>query len=152
MPRKVGKTGWQGAPRVITKNDQPSETIVSDAHLADINNIMRTFARDGVGILDEAVLQFGDVSDFTDLADALNQARKAEVEFLKLPSKVREVFNHDVAQWLDTAHDADKRQALVEKGFLLPLETIQEGAKEGSNKPQAGGEAENAGGAAEPAE
>lgn len=116
--RVVGDVDSMGRARVQTINDDPSETVQSDAHLADMNIIMRRFSQEGMADLDEADLQFRDVSEFTDLADALNQAREAEVLFMKLPSKVREVFNHDVAVWLDTAHDDDKRDALVAAGFL----------------------------------
>ncbi len=113
---------YRGKRRVQTHNDEPSETIQSDAHLADIGNIMAHFGQTGQDMLDEADLMFADVSEFTDLADAMNQAKEAEVEFMKLPSKVREVFDHDVATWLDTAHDQEKRNALVAAGFLEPLE------------------------------
>ncbi len=116
--RKVGKLDSRGRSRVQTVNNDPSETVQSDAHLADINQIMKTFAVGGFEALAEADLQFMDVSEFTDLADALNQTREAELQFMKLPSKVREIFDHDVAVWLDTAHDEDKRDALVEGGFL----------------------------------
>jgi len=109
---------YLGRERVQTINDGPSETIQSDAHLADLNTIMRQFEDSGMNMLDETKLMFADVSEFTDLQDALNQARAAEVEFMKLPSKVREVFDHDVAVWLDSAHDEEKRDALVKAGFL----------------------------------
>lgn len=108
----------RGRPRVQTMNDEPSMTVQSDAPLADIKNIMKQFLQGGQQMLDEADLLFADVSEFTDLADAMNQARDAEVIFMKLPSKVREVFDHDVAVWLDSAHDVDKRDALVAAGYL----------------------------------
>ncbi len=116
--RNVAKLDSRGRKRFQTVNKDPSETVQSDAHLADIHNIMRSYGQQGMEMLDETKLQFRDVTGFSDLADALNQAREAEVEFLKLPSKVREIFDHDVAVWLDTAHDQDKRAALVEQGFL----------------------------------
>lgn len=116
--RKVGKIDHRGNPRVQTVNEDPSETVQSDAHLTEIGNIMKSFGAEGIDILDEVDLMFKDVTEFTDLADALNQAKVAELQFLKLPSKVREVFQHDVAVWLDTAHDEDKRQALVDAGFI----------------------------------
>ncbi len=116
----------RGRPRVQTINTEPSMTVQSDAHLADIQNIMKQFGIGGIEMLDETQLTFADVSDFTDLADALNQAKVAEVEFLKLPSKVREIFDHDVATWLDTAHDEEKRDALVQAGFLKRKDVLEE--------------------------
>ncbi len=122
--RTVGLVDSKGRDRVQTVNNEPSMTVQSDAHLADMNTIMESFAAGGLQALDEADLMFRDVSEFTDLRDALDQAREAEVEFMKLPSKVREVFEHDVAVWLDTAHDADKRQALVTAGFLTATPVV----------------------------
>lgn len=116
--RKVGKKDYLGRDRVQTVNEEDSMTVQSDAHLADVNRIMKEFGLDGSAMLDETALIFADVSEFTDLQDALNQAKVAENEFMKLPSKVREIFGHDVAVWLDTAHDEDKRAALVAAGFL----------------------------------
>ncbi len=117
--RQVGNVDSRGKPRVQTVNDDPSETIQSEAHLADINRILGAYSTvDMRDMLDETELVYADVSEFTDLADALNAAKLAEKQFLTLPSKVREVFDHDVAVWLDTAHDEDKRAALVEAGFL----------------------------------
>ncbi len=120
--RKVGVEDSRGKPRFQTVNDDPSMTVQSDAHLADLRHIMAQFEETGLDSLKEADLQFKDVSEFTDLRDALDQARQAETEFLKLPSKVREVFDHDVAVWLDTAHDEDKRDELVRRGYLKPRE------------------------------
>jgi len=122
--RKVGKKDSRGRDRVQTVNEDPSETLQSDAHLADINKIMAQWEKTGGlgNILDNAEMMFLDVTEFEDLADALNQAKSAEVEFLKLPSKVRELFDHDVATWLDTAHDPEKREAMRERavkaGFI----------------------------------
>ncbi len=116
--RIVGDIDSRGKPRVQTVNDGESMTVQSDAHLADIQNIMAQYAETGMESLDEADLVYKDVSEFTDLQDAFAQAALAEIEFMKLPSKVREVFEHDVAVWLDTAHDEDKRDALVERGYL----------------------------------
>lgn len=125
--RLVGDSDFFGRARVQTVNEDPSETIQSDAHLADIHNILDRFGVGGMEMLDETKLQFRDVSEFTDLADAMNQAKEAEREFLKLPSKVREVFNHDVATWLDTAYDDDKREALVNAGWIKDKRAPEDG-------------------------
>lgn len=101
-----------------THNTLPSKTVQSDAHLADIGEIMRKFRISGDINLDGAEGMFLDVSGFTDFADVQRQTVEATAVFMKLPSKVREIFNHDVADWLDTAYDADKRERLVTAGFL----------------------------------
>ncbi len=120
MGRKVATKNGRGQLRkqYQTHNTDPSETIQSDAHLADINQILRDFARDGIKTLDEADLLFMDVSEFTDFQDLQNQNLVANQHFMSLPSKVREIFGHSLAVFLDTAHDQDKRDALVEAGFL----------------------------------
>lgn len=109
-------------------NDDPSMTIQSDAHDADITHILKKYKQVGiVDHLNNAQGLFMDVTQFTDLADAMRQSKVAEVEFLKLPSKVREIFNHDVADWLDAAHDPEKRAQLEADGFIeRKTETIPE--------------------------
>lgn len=122
--RLVGVEDSRGFPRVQTVNELDSETVQSDAHLADIHQIMRTFELDGLQNLEQADLMFKDVSEFTDLADAMAQAREAEVVFLRLPAPVRLIFENDVAVWLDAAHDEEKQDALVEAGYLKRVEPV----------------------------
>lgn len=115
--------------RVQTVNDEPSRTIQSDINQADIHHIIDKFAR--TGIVDEMARvdsAFLDVSEFTDYADLRRQTADAEQQFLSLPSKLREVFDHDVYTWLDAAHDPEKLDALRPKleklglSFLAPKE------------------------------
>lgn len=117
--RQVSTEGdARGRPRVITPIVGESMTVQSDAHLADITNILAQYGVTGMESLNEAELEYADVSEFGDYADVMRQMAEAETAFLKLPSKVREVFGHDVAVWLDSAHDQEKRDALVAAGFL----------------------------------
>lgn len=109
----------RGKPRVQTVNDDESMTVQSDGARADINKILREFKE--VGILENLnamQAEFADISDFVDYKDALGNAMQAEADFMTLPSKVREMFNHDVAEFLDTAHDPEKRDALVAAGII----------------------------------
>lgn len=110
---------YRGKPRVQTINTEPSMTVQSDAHKADIKEILKKYKSVGiVEHLNESEAQYADISQFTDYADAVRNVKLAEREFLELPSKVREIFNHDVSNWLDTAHDPDKRQALIDAGYI----------------------------------
>lgn len=112
-----------------TVNDMESMTVQSDAHKADISNILSKY-KQGLIVdhLNDAEAIFMDVSEFTDFADAMRQSKVAEVSFMKLPSKVREIFHHDVAEWLDAAHDPEKRDALVEAGFIEgPKKVVESG-------------------------
>lgn len=114
-----------GRPRskYQTVNDLPSCTVQADSDKADINKILKRYA--AVGIQEQLNLteaHFPDVSEIGDFQDVMQTARAAEREFMKLPSKVREIFKHDVANWLDTAHDQEKRASLIEKGIIQPVE------------------------------
>jgi len=125
MTEKVQKD-HRGRPRKLyqTVNLEPSLTVQSDAPQADIRQILKKY--DALGIVDHLNLteaSFQDVTAFTDYADVFRTAKSAESEFMKLPSKVREAFDHDVANWLDTAHDPEKRALLREKGILPPDES-----------------------------
>lgn len=145
----------RGRVRVQTLNDLPSETVQSDAPAASIREILKQYAVGGMGSLDGVEAFYADISEFVDYKDALDNAKAAEVDFLKLPSKVREIFDHDVAVWLDTAHDEDKRDALVAGGFLKARltpsgEAGPETPRERRAEKGASGEAEDAGGIDDP--
>jgi len=100
-------------PRVQTVNTLPSVTVQSDLVRSDIRHILAKYKQTGVvEHMRNVDLEFRDVSEFPDFADLMLQSKEAEKVFLRLPSKVREVFDHDVAVWLDCAHDADKLKAL----------------------------------------
>ncbi len=106
-----------------THNTMPSVTVQADSEKADINKILKRYKE--VGIMEKLDLteaHFPDVTEIGDFQDVMQTARMAEEEFMKLPSKVREIFKHDVANWLDTAHDQEKRASLIEEGVLKPVE------------------------------
>ncbi len=103
----------------------------SDAHKADISHILKQYGQVGIiENLNRADAKFLDITEFTDFADAMRQAKMAEMDFMKLPSKVREIFNHSAEEWLDTAHDQDKRDALVEAGIIEGPPKVVETKKE----------------------
>ncbi|AJK28303.1 putative minor capsid protein [Eel River basin pequenovirus] len=113
--------------RVRTKNDLESKTVRSELVRSEIKHILAQYEQTGViDHLANVDLQFRDVSEFTDFADLMRQTKIAEMEFMKLPSKLREVFNHDVNEWLDVAHDPEKLEAkrpqLEKLGVLDPKE------------------------------
>lgn len=89
-----------------TTFEKESLTVQSDAHLADIQEILKSYGVVGMqSMLDQAEVQFMDISDFSDYATMMNHVKTAEREFMKLPSAIRGQFNHDVFTWLDSAHD-----------------------------------------------
>ncbi len=108
-----------------SENEGPSETIQSHAAQGNIQEILKRYKQVGiVENLNQAQAQFLDVTAFDDFADVMRQAGEAQQKFMELPSKVREIFNHDVAEWLDTAHDDDKRAALVAAGWIEDPEVV----------------------------
>ncbi len=114
---------YRGRPRVQTINDLPSETIQSESDQTDIKKILKKYRE--VGIIEHLNLTestFADVTSFTDYGDVIRTAKEAELQFMQLPSKIREKFNHDTALWLDTAHDEAKRLQLLEEGTIKTLE------------------------------
>lgn len=123
----------RGKPRVQTVNDLPSLTVQSDQKAADINEILYSAAGIGVGEhLRDVELRYMDVSEFTDFSDMMRQMRIAEAEFMSLPSKVREKFNHDVAEWLDAAHESPEvRDALATEVGESSTAVAAEGATGG---------------------
>lgn len=111
---------YRGKPRVQTVNDEPSLTVQADTLQTDIQEILRPYSPAGLAVmLDDAELVYADVSDYSDYADMMRNAKLAEAEFMKLPSKVREVFEHDVMNWLDAANDPEKRSRYLEKVGLV---------------------------------
>lgn len=124
-------------PRTRTLNELPSETVQAEKDQADIRKIIQTYERNGVLINPSRVdLTFRDVTEFSDFADLMLQSKAAETEFMRLPSKVREVFDHSVAKWLDAAHDPEKLAALRPRLETLGvLEPIPEPPREPSAAP-----------------
>lgn len=99
-------------PRVPTPVDEESKTQKNQADQADIGHIIKRFQMTGVPPMATVDRLFRDVSEFEDFADLMRQTKVAEAEFMSLPSKVREVFGHDVMNWLDAAHDREKFEAV----------------------------------------
>lgn len=100
-------------PRVQTVNTEPSMTVQSDVMRTDIRHILAKYKQVGmIEHMKDVDLQFRDVTEFADFADLMIQSKIAEQSFMKLPSKVREVFDHDVSKWLDAAHDGDELEKL----------------------------------------
>lgn len=101
-------------------NDE-SLTVQSQKRESDISFILDRFKKTGIiEQLNVTAASFRDVSELGDFADVFNLAKEAEEQFMRLPPQVRSIFDHDVANWLDSAHDPEKRQALIDAGFVEP--------------------------------
>lgn len=129
-----------------TFNTEESRTVQSDRDRADIRKIMQKFRQ--VGVVDHMAAAAGvykDVSAFDDYQDVMLSAKSAEEKFMELPSKLREVFGHDVAEWLDCAHDKEKMDAkipeLVKGGWIEAVEASSGGEGDPSSPPATAEEA-----------
>ena len=119
MPRVVGSIDARGKDRVQTTDFGKSLTVQADKKKADIQEILKQYSQTGVvQHMTEVEGQYLDVSEFTDYSDMMVQLAEAEAHFMSLPSKFREAFDHDVAKWLDAAHDpAAVHDAMVAAGM-----------------------------------
>lgn len=111
--------------RVRTVNSLPSLTVQSERANSEILHILAKYEATGILThLRNVDLEFRDVSEFEDFADLMRQSKVAEQEFMKLPSKLREVFQHDVHVWLDYAHEPERleelRPQLEKLGIMEP--------------------------------
>lgn len=113
-------------PRVQTLNEEASKTVQSQRSRSEIKNILAKYEQTGVvEHLNSVDLQFRDVTEFEDFADLMRQSAAAKQAFMRLPSKLREVFGHDHHRWLDAAHNPEAltelRPQLEKLGLLEPL-------------------------------
>lgn len=112
-------TQWDPAPRVQHENTEPSRTKQSFADEVNINNIVGKYKKTGLLThLNDAEAKYLDVTEVGDFQDAQNIMIKAQADFMALPASARKVFNHSTAEFLDAAHDPDKRDLLVKAGLL----------------------------------
>lgn len=128
-----------GRKRVQTVNEEESRTVQGQRDEADIRKIIQRYQRDGVLInMAQVDLAFRDVTEFEDFSDLMRQTKEAEQAFMRLPSKVREVFNHSVVRWLDAAHDGlseVQRGRLTELGVLDAVEDASRPVEEPAAPP-----------------
>lgn len=107
----------RGRGRVVTEFHDESLTYQPDYELTRIDKIMERFGVTGMQEhLREVDAMFMDVTELPEDYQAVQEYMIfAEGEFMKLPPKVRERFGHDVARWLDAAHDQEKADVIVGK-------------------------------------
>lgn len=85
----------------------------------DINNIMKSYARNG--LLEHVNNHRGNYGDFINTRDyhsAMNEIGRASEMFATLPSLVRKRFGNDVASFLDFVHDSSNLDEMRKLGLL----------------------------------
>lgn len=115
-----------GRKRVYTLNEEPSKTVQSEVHDAEIAEILQKYEAIGIkAVMRDVDLTYRDVTEFEDFADLMRQTEQAKVHFMTLPPQLRDVFGGSVENWLDAAHDPEKLEALRPKleklGVMEPL-------------------------------
>ena len=133
--RIVATHDSRGRERVQTVNDMPEKTIQSDYNNSEIHAVLKRFPGVSIqGHLAEVDAQFLDVTELPEDYRAVFQyTAMAEEKFMQLPSQLREVFDHNVAEWLDAAHDGltdSHREQLINLGYMeAPIDRDWETAR-----------------------
>lgn len=87
----------------------------------DVNYIMSLYQKTGeLHHVMEGAAQFGDFSDVLDYQEAQNRIIDAQNLFMELPSKVRDRFNNDPAQFLEFATDPSNIDEMRKLGLANP--------------------------------
>lgn len=147
-------TRWQneGAPRPLeASGSRPSETKQQFAKEADINFLIDRYNKTGafynpVSMVGKQprIPQYVDLTSVGDLASQLATIADCRTLFAQLPSKVREMFGHDVASFVKFAQDPANFDRCVELGIFdrvngVPAKAEELAAEGGDPKPAAGG-------------
>lgn len=93
----------------------------SEAAECDINRIVSQYVKTGYLPAGYAEGVFADVSAIGDYRSAVERVRQAEVEFMKLPPKVRLRFENDPLAFVEFAIDPANRAEMEELGLLPPV-------------------------------
>lgn len=104
----------------------PSMTKQEFKHECDINNVIKHFKPHHMQQMLAANLTSGmytDLPDDYDFQSALELVKDAEKRFMTMPSKVRDRFGQDPAQFLAFASNPDNLSEMRELGLALPEPT-----------------------------
>lgn len=128
--RQNGTRRVQSVPVGVSKTEQAHRSTVN------INKIVAK-ARKGVPVrINKGTGLYGDFSSGMDYQSAMEAIADAQLDFMSLPSNVRERFSNDVGKLLDFISDPGNEDEARELG-LLP-----EKAPEAPETPEAPGEPE----------
>lgn len=144
----------EGYVRVQKHFRKPSMTRAADAGETDVNKIVARHAKTGVvSHLNNKPAMYGDLSQATDLHQALNLAAEAREAFASLPATVRRAADNDPRRMLEMLADPDLTAELVDAGLDLDLAPEARDPSPGSpalGPPSGGASAANTGGETPP--
>ncbi|WNK13970.1 MAG: internal scaffolding protein [Microvirus sp.] len=95
-------------------------TVQADRDDADINIIISRYQKSGVlPPISRGEPFYGDVSEFSGLADAMIKIKEADELFMTYPAEVRERFDNDKVKFVDFLDNPDNRDEAIELGLIL---------------------------------
>lgn len=108
----VGNSGDDG---VLCEDE--SLTVQAPKDDVDINTIVKRYLRTGEmpGVRQGV---FADISELTDLADAMQMVNEAEQLFMELPAEVRKEFDNDPRRLVEFAQNPANRDRAMELGLV----------------------------------
>lgn len=115
-----------GSKRVIYHFDDPSLTRQEFKDECDLGKILERFSKtpDGLEALQNAQgfvqSRFEDVSEVYDFRTALEQVKRADEAFMRLPPVIRTRFENDPARFLDFVDDPNNLAELRQMGLAKP--------------------------------
>jgi len=95
-------------------------TVQSDRDDADINKIIARYLKTGVpppSLKGEPF--YGDVSEFSGLADSLIKIQEADRLFMQFPAELRERFDNDKVKFIDFLENPGNRDEAIDLGLIL---------------------------------
>lgn len=109
--------------RVTAPEGGPLLTKQSMAAATDVNAIVARHIAHGLPLPNGSDRQFnyGDFSSFEDLHTSMNRVKAAEVDFMALPSAVRDHCNNDPREFLRLVFDPARRGELEKLGLVERL-------------------------------
>lgn len=84
----------------------------------DINVIMARYMQSGVLPPGVGVAQYGDFSTVEDFQSSMELIKRAEEQFAAQPSKVRDRFNNNAAEFLEFVMDVANKEEAQKLGLL----------------------------------
>lgn len=89
-----------------------------------INNILKNHDRNGIiENINRGNAIYGDFSEITDFADAIEQIELAKAEFLNIPWEIREKFQNDAGQFFKYASNPENIEGMREMGLANPKQS-----------------------------
>lgn len=106
-------------PVVLDFTGEVSLTKQSFSKECDVNFIISKYQKTGlVDHVNRFEGQYGDFLDVQDYQSSLNAIKRAQDEFMSLPSSLRSRFSNDPAQFLSFIQDENNREEAINLGLI----------------------------------